>query len=366
MRKVLLGSTALVAASILAGATTAQAAEKIKLGLGGYMEQWWGYTDQDDVPTGTEDLNGFGSNSDTEVFFTGSTTLDNGITFGVNIQLEGNTSGDTIDESYAIIRGDFGEINVGSENSAQYKMGYIAPDVGIGVNSGDTTAWASFAGIGGSTGYNRGGFGSTSVEAARANDVNRLTYYTPRFAGIQFGASYAPATQEDGFGTFDEDAILHDGFSLGLNFVESFNGIDVAVAGGYGRWEDVAGTTDDPEAWNVGLNIGFAGFTVGGSYAQANNDGTSVSGGDMDSYDVGVSYSTGPWAVSLTYLHGERDGSAGILEADLDIVHGSVNYALGPGVNFVGTVGYADIQDESGAGTDNEAVYIVVGPKLSF
>ena len=53
---------------------------------------------------------------------------------GVNMQLEGNGGGDTIDESYLIVKGGFGEINLGSENSALYKMHYSAKGYGIGFN----------------------------------------------------------------------------------------------------------------------------------------------------------------------------------------------------------------------------------------
>ncbi len=403
MRKVLLGCTAVVAVGMIAAPHAVRAEEKIKLGLGGYMEQWVGYTNQDDV-VGT-DTNGLGQVSDTEVFFTGSTTLDNGLKIGVNIQLEGNTSGDQIDESYLTIGGDWGTIYLGDENSAQYKMQYMAPDRGIGANSGDATAWASFSGVGGTTGMFRGAFGSTGVEAARANDVFRISYFSPRFSGFQFGASYSPAAQEDGGGSFDRDAGIHDGFSFGANFVESFNGVDVAVSGGYGRWESASGTAataqtagnitdraallaagmtwafinaaapndavaatgspDEPEAWNVGLNVGFSGFTIGGSYAHSEADGTV---GDMDGFDVGVAYDTGPWGVSLIWFHGERDGGGAVLAAEQDTIMGSVAYAMGPGIKFVGTVGHTSIDDESagGAGQDNSATYVVVGPKLSF
>ena len=40
MKKILLGSTALVAAGMIA---SAPASAKIKLSVGGYMEQWVGY-----------------------------------------------------------------------------------------------------------------------------------------------------------------------------------------------------------------------------------------------------------------------------------------------------------------------------------
>ena len=46
MKKILLGSTALVAAGMIA---SAPASAKMKLGVGGYMQQWVGYVSQDDV-----------------------------------------------------------------------------------------------------------------------------------------------------------------------------------------------------------------------------------------------------------------------------------------------------------------------------
>ena len=46
--KILYGSTAIVAASMIVSGPTAIAAEKMKLKVGGYMEQWVGFTSQDD------------------------------------------------------------------------------------------------------------------------------------------------------------------------------------------------------------------------------------------------------------------------------------------------------------------------------
>ena len=97
MKKVLLGSTALVAAGMIA---SAPASAKMKLSVGGYMEQWVGYVSQDDV--GTADYSGVDVKSDSEVHFKGMTKLDNGMSVGVNMQLEGNGGGDTIDESYPV------------------------------------------------------------------------------------------------------------------------------------------------------------------------------------------------------------------------------------------------------------------------
>ena len=47
MKKILLGTTAIVAAGMIA-APSVDAAEKLKVSVGGYMEQWFGYTTTDD------------------------------------------------------------------------------------------------------------------------------------------------------------------------------------------------------------------------------------------------------------------------------------------------------------------------------
>ena len=382
MKKGLLAGTALVAiATMLPGPANAQ----VELGLSGYMYQWFGYAKNDD-DLGVEgqepvrnDFSGTNTASDTEIHFVGETTLDNGLMFGVNVQLEGNTESDQIDESYLYVEGTFGRVELGSENSASFKMQYAAPDVGIELNSGDQDLWISFDGVGGDAGYDRSGFNSTFVEVDRNNDARRLTYYSPRFFGFQVGASYAPNTNQDDNGPVDRDADeVTDIFNIGANYVETFGGFEVAVAGGWGRGKGNGGIDDDPTAWSLGTNIGFAGFTVGGSYAQT-KDNTGDEG-DTTGWDIGVSYETGPWAVSLAFLRGKRDGqgtgpngdgldaNGNVLaqKAELNTLHLSSSYALGPGVKMAGTIGGGSLKDEGGAGKDNDYWYAVVGPRLKF
>ncbi len=107
MKKVLLGTTAIAMAGAMA--LPASAAEW-NMRVGGYMEQYVGYADIDidGVSGGAGSLNGIDSKQDAEIWFIPSITLDNGIKFGANIQLEGNTGGDQIDESFLFIKGSFG------------------------------------------------------------------------------------------------------------------------------------------------------------------------------------------------------------------------------------------------------------------
>lgn len=367
MKKVLLGTTAIVAAGMIA-APSADAAEKLKVSVGGYMEQWFGYTTSDDE-VGTEDNEGFDQKSDTEIHFKGMTTLDNGISFGINVQLEGNSNpGDQIDESYMIIKGNFGEVNIGSENSSLYKMNYGPTDFGIGINSGDQSSWVKKpSSIAGS--FFRSPFGSTNVEPNRANDSEKVTYYTPRIEGFQLGVSYLPDSKQDDNSLPDRDTEVSDGYTIAANFVRDFDNFNIAVSGGYGTFTEGASTADDPSAWSGGLKVGFGGFTIGGAYA--GSEGT-VKADDNEGYTVGASYASGPWGVSVNYFHGERDGEtvAGVQDgqADHDTITLNGKYTLGPGVTAAGTLGYTEYTTDDTGEVNDEAdgTYFVVGIKLSF
>jgi len=376
MKKVLLGTTAIVAAGMIASAPSAIAAEKIKLSVGGYMEQWFGYVNNDDAAA--QDFSGFDIKSDSEIHFKGSTTLDNGISVGVNVQLEGNSNaGDQIDESYLIVKGDFGEINLGSENSAMYKMHYAPSEFGISINSGDQTGWTSATtNAGGSSisegGYFRAPFGSTYIEPLRANDSEKLTYYTPRVEGFQLGLSYAPDTAQDSNGQPNRDTANTDLMMAGLNFNRSFGSTNVRASLGYGTVLDgIAGTNTEASAFNAGLGLGFGGLGLGISYSSYDDSGAN----DGSGLNAGVNYSSGPWGVSLSYFHGEKDGSttAGVLTGDgeIDTFMLSAKYALGPGITAAGTLAHTSLNsDDTGlVGTDSadvEATYVVVGMKVSF
>ena len=179
MKKILLGSTAIVAAGMIASVPSADAASKMKLGVGGYMQQWFGFTSGDDGVA--QDYSVFDIKSDPEIFFKGSTKLDNGITVGVNVQLEATQNGDQIDEQYMFVKGSFGQIIIGDENSAIYKMHYTPSDFGIGMNSGDVTVWnkpvkdAEGESINMASHY-RSPFGVTYIEPDAVNDpVKSLT-----------------------------------------------------------------------------------------------------------------------------------------------------------------------------------------------
>ncbi len=383
MKRVLMSSTAMA----LAGAFATQAtAAEWNVHVGGYMEQYVGVASMDpsgpfDVPGSLNpngDFDGIDSKQDAEIHFLPSITLDNGIKIGVNIQLEGNTSGDTIDESYMFIKGSFGEVLLGSENSAGYKMTYAAPDVTfLNVNSGSLTFFFPFSGTDLGNDVFRRTLGTSYVEVLGNNDAQRFTYFTPRFAGFQLGVSYARDGLQDTNVQVDCNATTCDIFDIGANYVNSFGGFDIAASGRYGKAFTNQGFNGDPFVYAFGLNLGYSGFTVGGSFARAGNSG--LLNGRF--YDVGASYETGPWGFSFTYAHGRNknnefgvvtgspnfDGAngGGSFES-LDQYLAGINYNLAKGVKLNGYGAYVNFEEDCNKCESLDGWVIGTAIKVSF
>ena len=391
MKKVLLGTSAIALAC--AYATSASAAD-FEVKVGGYFESQVGFVSTSVNNLVSEDYDGVDVKQDTEINFKPSITLDNGLKIGADIQLEANTSGDQIDESFLFIKGSFGEVLLGSENSAGYKMGYVAPDVTFfGVNSGDASNYIPFSGaavngVGGAvtTGADvfRRTLGATSIENVGNvnNDSQRITYFTPRFAGFQLGVSYAREAGQDSSGPVNVNALNPNNLiDVGANYVNSFGAFNVAVSGRWGIASDdraaVAGTDigKDPQVWGAGLVLGYdtgaGSVSVGGSFAEQNNSDVR----DGTAFDAGISYETGPWGFSFTYFRGENvnNENAGALNNDEELQQFllGVNYKLAKGVNVGAFGAYVDFDEETSdggavGGDDVDGFIIGTGIRISF
>ena len=314
MKRLLLGTSALVAAGVLMSGPAAAAG--LEASLNGYMEQWFGFRSLDNDDTlpgapGGADINDFTVKSDTEVHFNARVTLDNGLQVLYNVQLEGNTSGDQIDESYLQLTGSFGQFLIGSENSATYKMGFGPKDFGIGTLSGDDVGYINTGILGAGPGHARNPWNSVNVEVdISCNDDKRLTYFSPRFSGFQFGISYTPncGTQDASAPlTTENDNSIHDVVSIGANYTGKFDQVSVGLSGGFHHGTKPTGNTDnDPNVIVFGAKFGFGGFSLGGYFADTldtiNSPGP-IAAGSVSSnnkgYAAGLAYETGPWPCRL-------------------------------------------------------------------
>ena len=343
MKRLLLGTTALAFAGAMTAAP-ALAADKLSVGVGGYMEQWVGLTDRSDSAKPAVE-GGVAQWSDSEIFFKGKLEADNGLTFSVKVELEGNSTGDTIDESQLTVGGSFGQLVLGTEDHPAALMHYGNQDVGVGY-CGDV-GWT------GVTGCSRnGGMGLGTNGWIVGGDEQKIAYYTPRINGIQFGAAYIPDhTKEDANGApADND---NDGFSVAVNMQQDVGEASVAVSAGHYAVSNAA--SDDQVFSNFGLRVGFGSFGFNVAYAEhEDGDGDDMDSGDYNLTSAGLKYSDGPMAVSLTHMMGDADNGE---EASATML--SLAYTLAPGVSSKTSI----INGEQGT---KEGTAFVTGVTVGF
>jgi hypothetical protein len=369
MKKHLLGTTALVAAGMFAMVDTAAAQTKvqpIQVSVGGYWAEYISYTSQDDVGAttngGSGEITKFDQFSDKEIHFNGRTTLDNGLTIGFRAELEANTEADQIDESFMFVEGRFGRLELGAINNVQYRMAYKAPEAQTRPWSNEGNIFNVMAQPTGSANFDT--MLGTTVSRFHDNDSEKINYYTPRFAGFQLGASYIPNSSQDRQAPDAISVAYSRGWAAAVNFVRTFGAFDVAAYAGYMTWQgpqtSATAGAPDPDQWNVGLQLGFAGFKVGGSYGEISDGraggagtaaastagvGTAATVGNVDgrAFDLGVMYTFGPAAVSLNYIDGENKAGSCVNATQVctspgddtfSMVSLGGKYTLGPGVSL--------------------------------
>ncbi|MGE5503329.1 MAG: porin [Actinomycetota bacterium] len=421
MKKILIASTALVAAGLMTTGT-ASASEKIKLQLGGFSK-WWVVAkwNDSDWQKGSNTYNGalaaVGSNlnnvdviGDNEIHFVGSTTLDNGMKVGVQVELEAgghsDMSQDTIDASFAFVEGGFGKLIIGTHNNGTYLLHVMAPDAAgnwgeggllqSGVAVAQPTNVMGMPYLNPAQNVASSAKNGATTAIASDNKAEKITYVAPAlnmgaFGTIIAGASYVPNLVEDNRYPIANST---EAMGAGMLYTNTIAGVGVKTSAGYVTYgadagagtpaTSVAGVGRTHEM-SFGTQLSYAGFTIGGSYRHVNTDrqieqsnmgvdqGTSSVG---TAWDAGIQYANGPYAVSFAYFHSQVLGNIGYGANDgqdvINIYQVSAKYTLGPGVDLLGSVGYASFDDETqkqtagGDSNHNEGWAIMTGLSLAF
>jgi len=235
MKKILLGTTAVIALSAMT--SEAFAADKIKLSVGGFMKEYLGITNSDEVASTTsgaardKDISQF---TDTEIHFTGSTTLDSGIKVGATIEVEadqgaaGGTGPLNVDRSYLTVSSDaVGSLAIGSTPHYADSNLTRVPNASGNFDWGDTDSWA---GIATSATASTGAFTTTAPDiTAVGGDSAKLSYTSPTYSGFTVGASYTAAEAGDASDARRVTGALSDGYTYGAKWAGDLGGAAVAA-----------------------------------------------------------------------------------------------------------------------------------------
>ena len=368
MKKLLL-STAAVGLALSAAPAQAQ----VSLDLGGHVKGYVAFADQD-TAVGSE-VNDFDILRETEIHFTGETTLDNGLTVGVHVEADTDTDdGFDVDESYAYFAGGFGRFNVGAEDGAAYLLQVAAPSADSNVDGLRQYVAAE--------NYNATALDGTNLEGILEGGLDydndfvggdeKITYLSPIFGGFQFGGSYTPdadgETNSFGVGLDDQAQEFGDAYEVAVRYEGDFEGVGVIAGAGYTEvsLEDDAPTlgssfTDDFEEWNVGVDLDIGAFGIGAVYTE-NNNAQDVN----DEYEttvIGVDYTTGAFKLGASWLNNETDADAAA-DVETDRYSAGVVYSYGPGMSFRGSI--HQVEHDVTGGDDIDSTSVLLGTQINF
>jgi predicted porin len=378
MKKALIGTSALIAVGLLT-AQGASASEKIKLGLSGNYRVLGGIVNQDDGLTNdAANTRNHGLGTDGKVNFSGTTTLDSGIEVGFRVELELQLSGsaDTIDEHYMWIENTdvWGRIEMGDRDGAGNKMNTLAPFVfGAAIVGVQTIQLANSP-------ANSAAF--VVAVPGMSGDATKVTYFTPKFSGVQIGISYTPESSENiggAFGTsianLDNTALdIGEILEIGANWNGSMGDAAVSASAAYasGSGEKAtAAAVNDHDRWAVGAKVSQGGWALGAQYINnETNPGAVTNAANTQRDDittrVGLTYASGAWVYGAEYANRAVEVTA-TGEDEATVWGVGAKRTLGAGVTAGIGVHVWDWQDDlSAVAGENDATEFFFITEISF
>ncbi len=372
MKKILLGTSALLVAGLVSASANAA---PVKLSVGGYANWYTGFVDannrmEDVVMKNYEHVPVVG---EVEVHFKGETTLQNGLKFGAVIELTSvnpDDSGADEDQSYIYADTAAGRFTLGKIDSISKQLHKSSKDVGLldiqGSDVGKLVPHVGFRSV-----------EHISTDIRRADDEATIAYFSPKFAGFTVAASYSNVDSDATHNMEGNDAA----YSVVVAYNNTFGKVTLDANAGYTRydkWGFIAEREEGPDddvflgnleyEVNAGFRVGVAGFTIGGGYKYGNGKDALD---DCHTFDAGVAYETGPYGVSLSYIN--ENIAVDMLGRDdlkTQMILASFGYEITDGVKTFASVAYVNqkgyVRDEFGHNENANAYVIATGLGLTF
>lgn len=356
MTSILRASTALVAlglTSVAADAQDRKPAEKpISLTMGGFFRAYGIVGWQDDnnaYAANGSTIRDHGIGRESEIHFRGETALDNGLRVGVHVELEGETSADQIDDSFIYLQhANYGRVHLGERWGANIltHKGVVGHPIGYLTHFGTNQLLEQRGKL------NAAGLsGQLNTFATLDGTSDKIVYDTPRIYGARLALSYTPDDKavaaggvvgESGQGLNPKQGgptHVSEVWTVSVDYVERFGGLGVGLSAAIqsGKVEETGRPYDggrafqgDPLAWNIGLELSYAGFRFGGAYKHIEDNvvnapltptgaGTALAAvrgvrvasqpgassgffqGDHDQFTIGADYTFGRWTLGGHY-----------------------------------------------------------------
>ena len=380
MRKILLGTTAVVGLAVVAPAAFAQSASLIGAGnhgaagsppvatsglsvrLGGFFDFTYGVVSDDaDKGGGYTGTRAAGSQArqttdmrtESEINLYVDGRASNGLQYGAVFELQmdnmtntGNGTGVDYDELYGFVKGAWGELRFGQEDSAASLMQVMAPSV---LWMGRSDAWDEFV-----VGSNYIGAGIND-----GNDSTKIIYLSPQFNGFDFGLSYSSNRNEGEQTTagsktneYQRDYTgLTNEISAALRYRGTVGGVGIqaSLAAQFAdaakqstTGASIATRDQNVTVYSAGLVLSglLPGLQIGGDYTWGKYrtaPGTAslaqgVDGSDM--IGLGAVYTTGAMSLGVNYALSTQSNGGTVDDRTQTYIGAGLAYVIAPGMTF--------------------------------
>jgi len=318
MKKVLLGTTALLAAGLLSTSVSAGAvsASNLDVTLGGYGTFKIEYKSRESTKDDTVSYRNHNADFDSEISFKGSTTLDSGTSAGIEIQFETGGSGiasDPIDNNFIWVSGAMGKVSLGGVAGNAMEVGIARSYSGVGLLKVEKGAHE---------------IGIANTANTNGGDNNKIVWVAPAMGGIEVAINYTPQLVENSqanaintvAGAKGEDLLV------GLKWTGAMGAATVKVSLGYGtaKAEDVTADKDldSDNRTRLGFEVsGIGNLTIGG-YMLNSSDGAAAltPTEDRTNQGIGGKWVSGDWEVGIGWETAKQDE---MTEADVNVKSGT-------------------------------------------
>jgi outer membrane protein OmpU len=394
MKKALLGTTAIVGASLLAANPVAA---KPVVNIGGAMDFQVGWTSQDregwsPTPGGTigpSTERGYSFFQKTNILINASDVTDLGMKWDFRVKLNADADGgpgasnglkngkarDASDAVTLALSDFWGQVTVGADHPVYDRMTYGSGDAvgaaGTGGVDGNWARWFNYK----SVKNQRFEDGATTHDSTTSS---KIQYVTPRIAGFQAGVTYALDSLTIGrFRSAVDNAgnaagKERDWWSGALTYNNKFGGFDVGLSADLEENGNNDPARKNGLSGSFGTLVGIDSWKFGARWSKKFRDGETLStdtNTEFDMYDLGVGYEIGPWAMGVSYMH-ENEGSLNSTGTDTqDTWALSGTYSMGGGLQL-----YTELfhnKDKAGSPTanlasNNEGTGLISGVRVKF
>ena len=385
MKKVLIGTTALVAASMLSLPAMALHLDEdgnyqahtgnLSLAIGGYGTFKIEYKSRESTKDDTVSYRNHNADFDSELHFEGSTTLDSGTEAGIEIQFETGGSSiatDPIDDNFIWVKGSLGTVYLGSRDSTELDVGIARNYSGVGLLAVEKGAHE---------------IGLSSNADTNGGQNNKVIWEAPSMSGIELAINYTPQLVQNTTSNAINSVVGAKGEDLliGLKWTGAMGAATVKVSLGYGTAKAEDKSADKDIDSDVRQRLGFevsgiANLTIGGYWLKSTDSAVAVTPTeDRTNQGLGVKWVSGDWTVGVGWESAKQDE---LTEAAVNVKNGTdkatrmdigVTYKLNADMNL--KVGYRQEKyddDQNVAANENSTKSFDVkfewnvGPGLEF